>query len=76
LADWWRQEFNLLLEKDFKVEESIPAVFIDAFYNQHNPSEVRKFEDNVNDLITFAKSRWKYYLKNTFFLLHYKVVCQ
>ena len=56
-SDWWRDEFNSLLHKDFGVSLNIPAVFIDTFYNPRNLPEVQKFSQNVQELISFASTR-------------------
>lgn len=54
--DWWQREFNLLLQNDFGVELTVPAVFIDAFYDNSNRLEVEKFHENVDALMQFANN--------------------
>jgi len=53
----WAKQFNQRLRKDFKFDFDLPAVFIDTFHNRKSPTEVEKFEQNVQILWEFAESR-------------------
>ena len=54
---WWRSQFNRLFAKEYGLKHGIPAVFIDTYYNQNNPKEVKEFKKNTNALLQFAQTR-------------------
>eukprot|EP00092_Neocalanus_flemingeri_P013563 GFUD01014626.1.p1 GENE.GFUD01014626.1~~GFUD01014626.1.p1 ORF type:complete len:373 (+),score=85.09 GFUD01014626.1:55-1173(+) len=55
--DIWAKQFNERLQKDFKFEFDLPAIFIDTFHNRKNREEVEKFQQNVDYLWKFGQSR-------------------
>ena len=55
--NWWRTQFNRLFAKEYGVHHSLPAIFIDTYYNKNNPQEVEKFNLYTDKLWQFAKSR-------------------
>ena len=50
----WKNKFNRMLEKEFGVNITIPAVFIDTYYNKSNPIEEHKFSVYANKLWYFS----------------------
>jgi len=55
--DIWVKQFNQRLQKDFKFDFDLPAIFIDTFHNRKNTAEVQKFQQNVDNLWKFAETR-------------------
>lgn len=55
--EWWGKEFNKLFAKEYGLKQSLPAVFIDTYYDRNNSLEVEKFEENTNKLWNFARTR-------------------
>ena len=55
--NWWKNQFNQLFSKEFGLKHSLPAVFIDTYYNKDSPSEANKFHLYTNQLWNFARSR-------------------
>jgi hypothetical protein len=55
--DWWTAEFNKLFREKYGLKKSLPAVFIDTFYDEHSPIEAEAFEENTQKLWQFASSR-------------------
>lgn len=53
----WSREFNRLFRNEYGLKKPLNAVFIDTFYDPHNPSEVAKFKANTDTLFQFAQSR-------------------
>ena len=64
LENWWKDQFNNLFAKEYELNYSIPAVFIDTYYNKSNPGEVKKFEFYTKKLWKFAKSRQPFECKD------------
>ena len=61
---WWRSQFNRLFAKEYGLKHAIPAVFIDTYYNQNNPKEVKEFQKNSNALLQFAQTRTPFECKD------------
>lgn len=55
--NWWKTQFNRLFAKEYGVHHTLPAVFIDTYYNKDNPNEVEKFNLYTDSLWQFARSR-------------------
>ena len=55
--NWWKTQFNRLFAKEYGVHHTLPALFIDTYYNKDNPQEVEKFELYTDKLWQFARSR-------------------
>ena len=55
--NWWKTQFNRLFAKEYGVHHTLPALFIDTYYNADNPQEVDKFKMYTDKLWQFAKSR-------------------
>lgn len=36
--------------QEYGLRNPLPSVFIDTFYDPHNPVEVHKFKENTDDL--------------------------
>ena len=51
----WTKDFKVILEKRFKISESLKSVFIDSHYDKKYPDEVEKFTENTKLLLDFAK---------------------
>ena len=54
---WWKTQFNRLFAKEYGVHRTLPAIFIDTYYNKNSPTEVEKFELYTDKLWQFARSR-------------------
>ena len=61
---WWRSQFNRLFAKEYGLKHAIPAVFIDTYYNENNPKEVKEFHKNTNALLQFAQTRTPFECKD------------
>ena len=55
--NWWKTQFNRLFAKEYGVHHTLPAMFIDTYYNEDNPQEVEKFKMYTDKLWQFARSR-------------------
>lgn len=53
---FWADEFNRILKKEYKLERSLGALFIDTFYEAESPQEARAFRQNTAELFRFANS--------------------
>ena len=52
---WWVDSLNQdVFNKEFHINRSLGAVFIDTFYYHDDELEKRKFEENTNNLWNFA----------------------
>ena len=57
VEEWWKDEFNSLFKKEYGMNNSIPAVFIDTYHNRKNPREAQKFQYYTEKLRKFSISR-------------------
>ena len=55
--NWWKTQFNRLFAKEYGVHRTLPAIFIDTYYNKNSPNEVEKFKLYTDSLWQFARSR-------------------
>lgn len=63
---WWNGVFNSLFQSDFGLQDNIkvPSVFIDTFFDRQNINETIRFEENVKELMSFAKTRKSFQCKD------------
>jgi hypothetical protein len=54
---YWQNEFNRLFEYKYGMNKTIPAVFIDPFYNKSNANELEEFNKHTDALLNFAKNQ-------------------
>ena len=47
---WWAAEFNKKLRQEFSLKKDLQAVFIDTYYKEEDPKELRAFNRNTNEL--------------------------
>merc|ERR1719328_316317 len=53
---WWAAEFNKKLRQEFGLKKDLQAVFIDTYYKEEDPKELRAFNRNTNELFRFANT--------------------
>merc|ERR1719242_1256166 len=53
---WWAREFNRKLQQEFSLKRDLQAVFIDTYYKEEDPKELRAFNRNTNELFRFANT--------------------
>merc|ERR1712156_598870 len=53
---WWAAEFNKKLRQEFSLKKDLQAVFIDTYYKEEDPKELRAFNRNTNELFRFANT--------------------
>merc|ERR1719507_1521487 len=53
---WWAAEFNKKLRQEFSLKRDLQAVFIDTYYKEEDPKELKAFNENTNELFKFANS--------------------
>jgi len=53
----WARQFNDRLRNDFEFSFDLPSVFIDTFYYRKSEIEVDKFNENTEELWSFAQSK-------------------
>merc|ERR1719242_2407168 len=53
---WWAREFNRKLQQEFSLKRDLQAVFIDTYYKEEDPKELKAFNENTNELFKFANS--------------------
>jgi len=53
---FWTDEFNRILRKEYQLKKDLQALFIDTYYEPDSPSEVQAFQRNTNELLKFANS--------------------
>ena len=54
---FWADEFNTILRKEYKLEQDLPTVFIDTFYDDESHHETEAFSTNSRVLLEYALSR-------------------
>ena len=47
---WWAREFNRKLQQEFSLKRDLQAVFIDTYYKEEDPKELKAFNENTNEL--------------------------
>ena len=47
---WWAAEFNKKLRQEFSLKRDLQAVFIDTYYKEEDPKELKAFNENTNEL--------------------------
>ena len=52
---WWAAEFNKKLRQEFSLKKDLQAVFIDTYYKEEDPKELRAFNRNTNELFRLAE---------------------
>ena len=52
----WAAEFNKKLRREFSLKRDLQAVFIDTFYKEEDPKELKAFNENTNELFKFANT--------------------
>ena len=67
---FWTEEFNRILKKDFEVVKPLPSVFIDSFYDMEDSVESAKFAENTQQLFNFANSVKPFECKDIEIALH------
>ena len=55
--NWWTHELNQIFKDEFNLNHTLPAVFIDTYYNEKNPDEDNKFRYYTDKLWKFSTSR-------------------
>jgi len=55
--EFWTNEFNRIIRRDFKVKKPLKSVFIDTFYHKNNRNETLAFRSETEELLNFALSR-------------------
>jgi len=68
--DFWAHQFNSKLKREFQVEKSLPAVFIDTFYDHSSPMETAQFNKYAQNLIEHANSVDPFECKDIEIALH------
>jgi GTPase SAR1 family protein len=53
--DFWSDEFNRILKREYKLKRDLQALFIDTFYLD-SPKEVEAYHKNTAELLKFAQS--------------------
>jgi len=61
---FWTDEFNRILRRDFKVKKPLQSLFIDTFYHKDNRNESLAFKANTDELLNYALSRDPFYCKD------------
>merc|ERR1712200_197922 len=49
-------EFNKKLRQEFSLKKDLQTVFIDTYYKEEDPKELRAFNRNTNELFRFANT--------------------
>ena len=52
---WWAAEFNKKLRQEFSLKKDLQAVFIDTYYKEEDPKELRAFNRNTNELFRWVE---------------------
>ena len=57
----WQQlnedTFNNLFAREYNLKFKLPSVFIDTYYDKDNAFELKKFKEETQRLINFARNR-------------------
>ena len=51
---WWAAEFNKKLRQEFSLKRDLQAVFIDTYYKEEDPKELKAFNQNTNELFKYV----------------------
>ena len=54
---FWTEEFNRILKKEYSLEKDLESVFIDTFYRKESLRETEIFQNNTRRLFEYAMSR-------------------
>jgi len=57
LENWWTDTFNNLFAREYNLKFKLPSVFIDTYYDKDNAFELKKFKEETQRLINFARNR-------------------
>ena len=57
LENWWTDTFNNLFAREYNLKFKLPSVFIDTYYDKDNAFELKKFKEQTQQLINFARNR-------------------
>ena len=53
---WWAAEFNKKLRQEFSLKRDLQAVFIDTYYKEEDPKELKAFNQNTNELFQYVEA--------------------
>jgi len=56
-AQFWTDEFNRMLKREFSLGRDLDSVFIDTFHHVDSQHEVQVFKNNSRILLEYAKTR-------------------
>ena len=51
---WWAAELNKRLRQEFSLKRDLQAVFIDTYYKEEDPKELKAFNQNTNELFKYV----------------------